>query len=302
MSTPAQNPRTRFPQYWFVIAAILLGGIFLTCLGVVYTKLKNRPLSPIKQTLTFVVNHQFDLATLNARLLKMINPKDGEEMVFIPAGEFMIGANTSFAHEVYTDPYWAYQTQVTNAMFTRCVEAGQCNKSALSVDIHYADPTFAQHPVVYVTWYDALHYCRTQGGRLPTEAEWEKAASGPSGRFYPWGEITAGPELTNADNSVGDTTPVGTYAKYPSYYGLYDMGGNVREWVMDWYSENYYGVSPWNNPTGPETGEKKVLKGAGFFDPYPYAQTAGRTGHVPSSPGINRGFRCVIPIKNPSGK
>ena len=296
MDSPKMEPRKESRRTWIIIAGIVLAGIFITGLGVVYRKIKNRPLSPVKQTQTFVVNHAIDLATMNARLIKKSNPKDVAPLVFVPAGAFKIGANTSFAHEVYTDPFWAYQTQVTNAMFARCVEKGECKKSALQVDMHYPDPAYAQHPVVYVTWYDALEYCQAQGGRLPTEAEWEKAASGTSGRFYPWGEISAGPDLTNADNVVGDTTPVGTYADYPSYYGLFDMGGNVREWAMDWYSEPYYGESPWDNPSGPQTGEKKVLKGAGFFDAYPYAQTSGRTGHVPGSPGINRGFRCIIPI------
>jgi formylglycine-generating enzyme required for sulfatase activity len=300
MSNPTPNIHRKSLLIWLIIAAVVLAGIFFAGLTGIYIKLKNRPLSPIKQTQTFVVNHEIDLATMNARLIKMVNSKDGEQMVFVPAGEFKIGASTAFAHAVFTDPFWAYQTQVTNEMFARCVEAGQCHKSAQEVDTHYADPAYAQHPVVYVTWYDALQYCQAQGGRLPSEAEWEKAAAGTSGRFYPWGEITAGPELTNADNSVGETTAVGTYAKYPSYYDLYDMGGNVREWVMDWYSEAYYRESEWDNPAGPETGEKKVLKGAGFFDPYPYAQTAARTGHVPGSPGINRGFRCVIPIVKPT--
>jgi eukaryotic-like serine/threonine-protein kinase len=233
------------------------------------------------------------------------NPGDGEQLVFIPAGEFTMGINTKSipgpenpAHTVYTNPYWIYQTQVTNAMFAKCMAAGICVKQVGNVDPHFANPAYANHPVVYVTWDEALGYCAWQGGRLPTEAEWEKAARGTSNRFFPWGEISAGPDVTNADNSVGDTTAVGSYPKYPSFYGLLDMGGNVREWVMDWYSETYYQESPKDNPTGPATGQKKVLRGASFSDPYPFSQTVRRLSHAPGSPGINRGFRCVIPVNN----
>ncbi len=244
MDTPPLD-RPKMPRRkWLLIAGIVLAVIFLSGLGFVYKKIKSRPLSPVKQTQTLLRETIRSIwLTMNARLIKKINPKDGVKLVFVPAGVFKIGANTSFAHEVYTNPFWAYQTQVTNALFAQCVEEGKCTKSALHVDEHYPDPAYAQHPVVYVTWVDALEYCQAQGGRLPTEAEWEKAASGTSGRFYPWGEISAGPDLTNADNVVGDTTPVGTYADFPSYYGLFDMGGNVREWVSDWYSEPYYGES-----------------------------------------------------------
>lgn len=231
------------------------------------------------------------------------SPGDGVQLVFIPAGEFTMGSNSASgklgpenpAHTVYTDAYWIYQTQVTNAMFAKCFDAGVCLKHVGALDTHFTNPAYANHPVVYVTWDEALAYCKWQGGRLPTEAEWERAARGTSDRFYPWGEITAGADVTNANNTVGDTTAVGSYPKYTSFYGLLDMGGNVREWVMDWYSETYYQESPKNNPTGPETGTKKVLRGAGFYDPYPYAQTVRRFAHVPDSPGINRGFRCVIP-------
>jgi formylglycine-generating enzyme required for sulfatase activity len=231
------------------------------------------------------------------------NPGDGEQLVFIPAGEFTMGTNASSAqalekpaHTVYTDPFWIYQTQVTNAMFAKCIAAGSCVKGAGGVDPHFTNPTYANHPVVYVTWDEAISYCAWQGGRMPTEAEWEKAARGTSSRFYPWGEISAGPEITNANNSVGNTTAVGSYPKYPSFYGLLDMGGNVREWVMDWYSETYYSESPKYNPTGPADGAKRVLRGASYFDPYEMAQSTNRLAHAPGSAGNNRGFRCVIPI------
>jgi len=238
-----------------------------------------------------------------------LNPGDGVQLVFIPAGEFTMGSNTKGvqgpenpAHTVYTDPFWIYQTQVTNAMFMKCMEAGSCQKPAGEVDEHDTNPLFANHPAVYVTWDEALSYCTWQGGRLPTEAEWEKAARGTSDRFYPWGEISKAPYIANVDNLIGTTTQVGSFAKYPSFYGLLDMGGNVREWVMDWYSETYYSESPKYNPTGPADGDRKVLRGASYFDPYEMAQSTNRLAHAPGSAGINRGFRCVIPIIQPTKK
>ena len=229
------------------------------------------------------------------------------DLIYIPAGEFSMGSSDSDSnhyedeapiHKVYLDPFWITKTQITNAMFAQCVEAEACSYSVgHSKNPCYLDPEYADHPVVYITWYMAQQYCGWTGGRLPSEAEWEKAARGVKGAKYPWGLLepaqSIGVFFTNANNVIGDTTPAGLFPEGASYYGVLDMGGNVREWVADWYDPFYYQFSPYENPNGPDQGENKVLKGASYLDPYTYSRAANRLSHEPNSPGATRGFRCV---------
>lgn len=235
----------------------------------------------------------------------LILPINRMEMVYIPAGEFLMGSepgepgsteDENPQHRVYLDGYWISMFPVTNTMYQRCVRAKVCQYSVeRETNPRSRDPLFADHPAVHMTWTDAQHYCEWMGGRLPTEAEWEKAARGPNGWKYPWGNMHPNMNITNAKNMVGDTTPVGMFPDDRSYYGLYDMGGNVREWVADWYNADFYSESPTENPQGAASGEKKVLKGASWGDIYRFTRTANRLAHFPESPGHNRGFRCVIP-------
>lgn len=240
-----------------------------------------------------------------ANYLPVYNPVSAMEVVFIPAGDFLMGStvhdtnrdtNEEPQHKVYLDAFWISKTQVTNAMLTACVSAEVCKYSVkASTNPNYLDPLYASHPVVYVAWDMAQTYCDWTGGRLPTEAEWEKAARGPNGAKYPWGEDQPREKFVNVNNFIGNTTTAGLFPYGKSFYGALDMGGNVREWVSDWYDPNYYQNSSASNPQGPETGEKKVLKGASFSDPIRYTRTANRLSHVPGSPGAVRGFRCVYP-------
>jgi formylglycine-generating enzyme required for sulfatase activity len=234
------------------------------------------------------------------------NPISGVEIVFVPAGQFLMGSPESDSnrepgseepqHTVYLDSFWITKTQITNTMFNICVSAGACAYSAShATNPNYLDPLFADHPVVYISWDMAQTYCEWTGGRLPTEAEWEKAARGPDGQRFPWGEEMARIKFANANNEIGNTTVVGTFPFGASYFGALDMGGNVREWVADWYDPGYCSISPAVNPLGPETGEKKVLKGASYRDPWRYSRAANRLAHEPASPGDVRGFRCVYP-------
>ncbi|MDY6877878.1 MAG: formylglycine-generating enzyme family protein [Chloroflexota bacterium] len=252
---------------------------------------------------------------------------DGREMVLIPAGEFQMGCDDSIPnencyseeqplHTVYLDAYAIDKYEVTNAQYIKFLnamgnqeEGGHTwlDADAPTVHIHesvgvwQADAGYEDHPVVEVTWYGAAAYCEWVGGRLPTEAEWEYAARGSSDtRIYPWGnEEPDCSRLNYHDDTarcVGDTTPVGSYPSGASPYGVLDMAGNVWEWVNDWYQSDYYAVSPYSNPPGPDSGTFKILRGGGWLYDWNLVRVAYRGCPSPGYPHFSNlylGFRCV---------
>lgn len=224
------------------------------------------------------------------------SPVDQMSQAYIPAGEFTMGADnqvdTAPEHKVYLHAYWIDQFTVTNTMYKLCMAAGKCKRTA-SVDTYLDDPAYADYPVHYVNWYAAAAFCAWEGGRLPTEAEWEKAARGVKGYHYPWGNAKPDPSLLNFDGQYGVPRSAYDYWTGMSPYGLLNMAGNVQQWVADWYSQNYYLHSPYQNPTGPPDGELKVLRGGGFWDNATEVQTFYRFRHDPTSAGAHRGVRCV---------
>jgi len=225
----------------------------------------------------------------------MVWEKDGSVMVYIPAGEFNMGSNTGDPDErpqlrVYLDAFYIDKTEVTDAQYRKCVEAGACDTPGKTT--YYDNADYAQPPVVYVSWSDADAYCRWAGKRLPTEAEWEKAARGIGTRTYPWGE---GIDCDHAQYNEcgGQTVPVGSKLKGASPYGALDMAGNVWEWVADWYDSGYYRESPARNPPGPGSGTLKVLRGGSWDHDQGFARCASRSGLVPSAKNSYVGFRCA---------
>jgi len=284
----------------------------------------------------------------------LISNVDGMEMLFVPEGTFLMGQNDEgidkaleicneyhggcirdwFAiiypqHEVHLDSYWIDKTEVTNEMYAAFLN-NQGNQredgatwlyaDAEAVHIEQANGTwqpdsgYANHPVVEVSWYGAAAYCDWAGRRLPTEAEWEKAAGGTEGQLYPWGNYDITGDLANycdtncndsydhKDNTENDgyamTAPVGSYPDGSSPYGALDMAGNVKEWVSDWfdwyeYDEDSNDNSPVSNPTGPTTGDYRMLRGGSWYDHPSFLRSASRSMVFPDTSWYYGGFRCA---------
>ena len=227
---------------------------------------------------------------------------DGSVLVFVPSGEFKMGTGVGDApeHSVSVDDFWITRTKVTNSMFTQCASVGACTPPAQELGAPvYTNPDYASHPVVGVTWEQAQAYCGWAQGRLPTEAEWEKSARGTAGASYPWGEETPSCDLLNFASCLGHTTDVTDYESGASPYGALDMAGNAFEWIGDWYDEAYYSSAPLSNPTGPETGQYRVVRGSSFeTDP---DQVLSGLRHYAASVYHSRdtGFRCVVTDPKP---
>ena len=222
-------------------------------------------------------------------------PQDKVKMVYVPPGTFPMGSTDGDGdeqpvHDVTLDGFWIDETEVTNAHYAQCVEAGECEASFYEDSAYNGDNL----PVVGVFWNDADAYCNWAGGQLPTEAQWEYAARGPDGNTYPWGEEVPTCDLAQYGDCDGQTVPTGSYPEGASWAGALDMAGNVWEWVSDWYDSDAYASAVAENPTGPESGDTKVLRGGSWIGKSINLRGANR-GDDDSVWYDDIGFRCDLP-------
>lgn len=215
----------------------------------------------------------------------------------VPAGEFTMGfEGYGNDHKVTLDAYFIDQYEITNAAYKRCVDAGQCIQPYYSET--FGKPEFDDFPVTNVDWNMSDTYCAWRGARLPSEAEWEKAARGTDGRTYPWGEGISCDKASYDDKKCeGNVTKVGSYENGKSPYGVYDMTGNVEEWVNDWYDNNYYKDSPAHNPPGPASGKTRITRGGTYFNSGSSLTTYLRSENDPKHADAYTGFRCARSAK-----
>ncbi|MBC8262764.1 MAG: formylglycine-generating enzyme family protein [Anaerolineales bacterium] len=268
-----------------------------------------------------------------------ITAADGAAMILIPAGPFMLGSESDDSeedeqpvHEVTLDDYYIDQYEVTNERFAAFVtDTGHVTDAEQRGESYVLDPSLedngqmvegaywkhpvgptsnvdglGNHPVVHVSWNDAVAYCEWRGDRLPTEAEWEKAARGDDGRTYPWGNTFYGNRLNYCDSNCrfdyadstwddgfANTAPVGSYPDGAGPFGVLDMAGNVGEWVADWYAEDYYAISPSENPPGPSSGDERVHRGGGWPNGDNHVRATFRNSGWLHGADNYLGFRCA---------
>lgn len=271
----------------------------------------------------------------------------GGTMVRIPGGVFHMGATANRlseecdafrdgcqsawfsssepVHSVLLRSYYIDIHEVTNGAYLEFLSAqGNACSGQLCLDFEQSrifqqgdtysvEESLTQHPATGVTWYGAQAFCEWRGARLPTEAEWEKAAAwdgkAAASRQYPWGNVFDGRSLNSCDASCDEqqanpafddgyptTAPVASFANGRSAYGLYDMAGNVWEWVADWYDAGYYQVSDEANPMGPEDGSEKVVRGGSWFDTGNFTATTIRFPSAPTNADRTIGFRCAADL------
>jgi len=243
---------------------------------------------------------------------KKVAPSSYSGMVLIPQGSFEMGSRKSLreldpvaifqadrhmlgpedpAHEVILDAYYIDLYEVTNADFKKYLEAtGSKTLPRYWKDAHFNQPT---QPVVGTTWKEAQACCQSKNKRLPTEAEWEKAARGKRPVKYPWGNEEPDKTRLNFNNQIGKTSPVGSFPEGKSDYGVFDLSGNVAEWVQDWHFPEYYLFSPKENPPGPDKGHYKIIRGGNWKNNAEDVRLTYRNAIVPKARSKTVGFRCV---------
>jgi formylglycine-generating enzyme required for sulfatase activity len=226
-----------------------------------------------------------------------VTGKDGTVALIVPAGAFIMGdGEDSPLREVHVDGFYMDKHEVSLSLYSKFLKA----TGLRAASAYWSEKDVGAHgdrPVIGVSWYDANAYCRWAGKRLPSETEWEKAARGLDGRVYPWGTYEPRAELANFGKQGGSPLPdgvasVSSLEAGKSPYGIYNLAGNVSEWVADWYAESYP-AGDVRNPTGPANGVGKVLRGGGWYDDARALRSTRRFFAKPEDSAEDRGFRCA---------
>jgi len=308
-SLPKRRSGSAFRISWWMVGAVFVllvlcasvftGWLFTNSVGVqpavAPVSIAWTPTMYTLPTMTRVPLQPTETPTLLPTLVLVPGMRAGEErgvggalMVYVPAGDFTMGSNdgpsdAKPAHVVYLDAFWIDKFEVTNALYKKCVDAGKCARpsemKSYTRSSYYGNSAFDNYPVIYVTWDDANVFCVWASKRLPTEAEWEKAARGTDKRIYPWGNTFDKNLLNSSEGGKGDTTAVGSYPAGASPYGTLDMAGNVWEWVADW--------------KGPSSGSSRVLRGGSWDNSQRLVRAAYRYDFPLGSRHDFIGFRCA---------
>ena len=233
------------------------------------------------------------------KLPATLTGKNGAPMVLVPAGEFTMGSEQGDddeqpVHRVVLDSFYLDTFEVTNGQFAKFVTAIQSEPPWGFAD-QETPVVHADRPVRWVNWLEATGYCLWAGKRLPTEAEWEKAARGTDGRVYPWGNEAPTPlhAVFGLKEGADTVSPIGNRDKGMSPYGVHDLAGNLYEWVADWYDEAVYTPLPTSNPRGPTQGTTKVQRGGSYINSPYRLRSSFRTKGDPTEHDPNVGFRCA---------
>ena len=251
----------------FVFASFIL-----VIVGLIYESYKSKQMRELAASIKTEQHQTVAVAPRDFSIYKTIVGDEGREMVQIPEGPFTMGSNDGDPdeapeHPVYLATFFMDKKEVTQAEYERFVKATKRGKPFIPV---FEDDQSLilkpDLPAMGMAWTDADAYCRWAGKRLPTEAEWEKAGRGEGRKRYPWGDAfgTGHANVDGEDDGFKYLSPPGSFESGRSPYGLYDMTGNVAEWVADTYSEDYYKKAPYRNPSGPEDGQHKVIRGGSW--------------------------------------
>lgn len=294
--------------------SVLIGSIvfvfasfILMIVGLVYESYKAKQMRQRALAIQAEPTVKAPIVQQDFSMYKTVVGDDGREMVQVPEGPFVMGSRGDDSdpdekpeHQVYLKPYYIDVKEVSQSEYERFSKMTRRPKRR--IEVFEDDPAKLLQPdlpAIAVTWDDAVAYCKWAGKRLPTEAEWEKAARGEGKRRYPWGNDFA-PGYANIDGSEDGfryLAPPGSLDSGRSPYGLYDMAGNVGEWVADSYEENFYQKSPYRDPTGPDQGEQKVIRGGSWRETKKNVRSSKRFQAKPWRHDITVGFRCAKDVE-----
>src|SRR5713101_853277 len=258
------------------------------------------PLLPLFILMVALPGFATDAETVVVKLDHQLASNERASMVLIPAGQFTMGRDDAVpdeqpTHRVSLDAFYIDRYEVTVAQYAKFVESEDSEPPFLWQEARRGPND--ENPVLGVDWHEAAAYCRWAGKRLPAEAEWEKAARGTDGRIYPWGNDPPTPAHANFGHETtkgyAALAKVGSFEKGKSPYGVYDLAGNVWEWVADRYDEHYYQHSPEQNPRGPTTGPLRALRGGAWNSAPTVLASTNRNANVPSARRSDVGFRCA---------